>query len=180
MEGNEVLMKISIRGVSCSGKTTLAKRLSKELNIEHIELDECYWLPNWQNRELNEFLQVVEKKLKAESWVMDGNYSKVYKGLKVDYDYQVWLDYSFTKIFYRYCKRTFDRVVFKRRVCNGNIENYKSLFSADSLLLWILKTYWKRKSELKILQANGDKKLIVIKKEDDIVRMIENLKKRMR
>ncbi len=168
-------MKISIRGVSCSGKTSLAKRLSEELNIQHIELDEFFWLPNWQQRDLTDFLEIVKEQLDQDHWVMDGNYSKVYNGLNVDYDYQIWLDYSFMKILFRYFKRTFDRVFFKRKICNGNIENIKSVFSRDSLLIWIFRTYWKRKRELKLLKGEKEN-LIILKKDREIVQLINFFK----
>ena len=34
--------RIVVIGSSCSGKTTLAKKLSRNLKINHIELDEWY------------------------------------------------------------------------------------------------------------------------------------------
>ena len=170
-------MRISIRGVSCSGKTTLAKRISEELNIPHIELDELNWLPGWKERDLSEFLHLVEKNLNCESWVIDGNYSKVYNQLNINFDYQVWLDYSFMKILFRYFKRTFDRVFFQRKICNGNTENLKAVFSSDSLFIWILKTYKKRKRELNELEKSGKENLIIIRKEKDITKMISMFKK---
>ncbi len=169
-------MRISIRGVSCSGKTSLAKRLSKELNIQHIELDELYWLPEWKARNLTEFLKLVSSQLESESWVMDGNYSKVYNNLNPQYDYLIWLDYPFFKIMWRYFKRTFDRIIFKRKICNGNIENLKNLFSSDSLLIWIFKTYWKRKRELAKLIEENDKSLLVIRNTNHIKQVINMLK----
>lgn len=169
-------MRISIRGVSCSGKTTLAKRLSREIDIPHIELDELYWLPNWQTRDLTDFLILVENNLKTNSWVMDGNYSKVYNGLDVAYDYQIWLDYPFWKIMLRYLIRTYDRVVNKRKICNGNRERFVSLFSKDSLFIWILRTYWKRKKELLEKKSSNDERLIIIKNEKDINDLIQRLK----
>ncbi|MBI9031896.1 adenylate kinase [bacterium] len=172
-------MKISIRGVSCSGKTTLAKLIAKELGIPHIELDELFWLPNWEQRALHEFLNLVQDKLEKDSWVMDGNYSKVYNNLKIQYDYQIWLDYSLLKILLRYFKRTFDRVFFKRKICNGNTETIRSLFSSDALLIWIFKTYWKRKRELSKLEKKGVNNLIIIKKEGDIKGTIEFLRRVM-
>lgn len=170
-------MRISIRGVSCSGKTTLAKRISEELNIPHIELDELNWLPGWKERDLREFLHLVEKNLNRGSWVIDGNYSKVYNQLNINFDYQVWLDYSFMKILFRYFMRTFDRVFFQRKICNGNTENLKAVFSSDSLFIWILKTYKKRKRELNELEKSGKENLIIIRKEKDIAEMISIFKK---
>ncbi len=169
-------MKISIRGVACSGKTTLAKRLSKEFNIPHIELDELYWLPGWKERELNELLSKVEKKISQDSWVIDGNYSKVYKNLDVSPDYLIYLDYSLLKILIRCCKRSFNRIYTQKKVCNGNIEKLSSVFSSDSIFVWILKTYKLRKREIKDLEKSCYNNLVIIRKDRDIVEMIKMLK----
>ncbi len=48
--------------------------------------------------------------------------------------------------------RTFWRSVTQEEVCNGNRETLqKALFSRDSILLWALQTYQKRRREYPIL-----------------------------
>lgn len=68
--------RITIVGVSGSGKTTTALRLSQILNIPHIELDALHWLPNWVMIETGAFRQLVSQALSGPAWVADGNYSK--------------------------------------------------------------------------------------------------------
>ena len=46
MESNR-LSRVAIVGTSCTGKTTLARSLSRTLGRPHIELDALYWGPNW-------------------------------------------------------------------------------------------------------------------------------------
>ncbi|ASC70268.1 Shikimate kinase [Halomicronema hongdechloris C2206] len=64
-EGNSLPMVVSSLkrivaiGSSCSGKSTLARRLSTRLGLKHIELDELHWQPNWQERDDNEFRSLV-------------------------------------------------------------------------------------------------------------------------
>jgi adenylate kinase family enzyme len=36
--------KILIVGTSCTGKTTLGKRLNEKLNLPHFDLDDMHWL----------------------------------------------------------------------------------------------------------------------------------------
>jgi len=67
--------KIIILGSSGTGKTTLARTLSKKLNIKALHLDSLYWKKNWRNIEKTEFNQKMKVFLtKNQSWVNDGNY----------------------------------------------------------------------------------------------------------
>ena len=63
----------------------------------------------------------------------------------------MWLDYSFPLIMSRVLWRTFHRVVTKQQICNGNYESLKKTFSKESIILWSLQTYRKRKREYPIL-----------------------------
>jgi hypothetical protein len=60
-------------------------------------------------------------------------------------DTMIWLDYSFAVVFGRILKRTFRRVVFREVCCNGNYESWRTTFSRDSIILWVFRTYLKRK-----------------------------------
>ncbi|HOD53626.1 MAG TPA: adenylate kinase [Candidatus Cloacimonadota bacterium] len=169
-------MKIWVRGVSCSGKSTLAKKLAEELNIKHIELDHLHWLPGWQERDKHEFAQLVRAEISHGHWIIDGNYSKIHQLVNFKQDLIVWLDYPLPVLLWRCTKRTLGRICFKKKVCNGNIENLSSLFSRDSLYLWILKTYQKRKNDLKTLIEKNEK-VCVIRSQKDIDQLLLRLKK---
>ena len=73
------MKRIVIVGTSGCGKTTLANKLSKMLSIPCIDLDDYYWLPNWQSRDPEEFYTIVGELTKDESWIINGNYSNVRK-----------------------------------------------------------------------------------------------------
>ncbi len=40
-------MKLNVVGTSGSGKSTFSKALAEKLAIEHIEMDQIFWGPNW-------------------------------------------------------------------------------------------------------------------------------------
>lgn len=69
--------RISVIGTSGSGKTRVSTEISKRLHIKHVELDSIHWRPEWKGRSINEFRDLVDEATKGESWVVDGNYSKV-------------------------------------------------------------------------------------------------------
>ncbi|MGF1677269.1 MAG: adenylate kinase [Rivularia sp. (in: cyanobacteria)] len=143
--------RICIIGTSGAGKTTLAHEVSHSLMIPHFELDSFYWEPNWMTASANIFRYRVEKALVGSSWIVDGNYSKVRDIVWGNADTLVWLDYSFPVVINRVLRRTFHRIMTQQQVCNGNYETWKKAFSRDSIILWALQTYHKRKKEYPIL-----------------------------
>ena len=71
------MRRFAVAGTSCSGKTTLARRIAALYGIPHIELDAIYWGPNWKPSAIDEFRSAVEIETSNDRWVIDGNYSKV-------------------------------------------------------------------------------------------------------
>ncbi|MGD1873133.1 MAG: NACHT domain-containing protein [Mastigocoleus sp.] len=143
--------RICVIGTSGSGKTTFARQISQKLTIPHIELDYLYWEPNWVEVSKETFRQRVAESIQTQTWVIDGNYSKVRDIIWKRADTVVWLDYSFPLVMSRIIKRTFNRVVTKKEVCNGNYETWGKVLSSDSMIVWVLKTYRRRKREYPIL-----------------------------
>ena len=142
--------KIIITGTTCTGKTTLGNKISKELSLFQVDLDEYYFLPNWKEKKKNEFVQDVLNALKdRQNWLVTGSYQSLLKdSLWQEASTIVWLDYSLLVILGRYFKRTFRRVVFKEKCCGENYETLGRTFSKQSLFLWIFKSYWRRKERM--------------------------------
>ena len=72
-------MKIAIIGYSGSGKSTLAGRLAEHYDIPVLYFDRVQFRPNWEIRPQasKEVMTRVFLDL-HESWVIDGNYSKLF------------------------------------------------------------------------------------------------------
>lgn len=66
--------RILVLGAYGAGKSTLADRLSKELAIPSIFLDEEYYLPNWTKPPIDVWRAKTEKLCAQPDWVMDGNF----------------------------------------------------------------------------------------------------------
>jgi adenylate kinase family enzyme len=143
--------RISIVGTSGSGKTTLARQISQYLAIPHVELDALHHEPNWTEAPIDVFRKRVEQSLSGNSWVVDGNYSKVRDIVWSRADTVIWLDYPLPLIMKRVVWRTFRRVVMQEELWNGNRETWQTTLSRDSIILWVLQTYRKSRKEYSIL-----------------------------
>lgn len=133
------MQRILIVGSSCSGKTTLARQLSRLLTIEHIELDALHWLPNWTQRDQVEFHGIVSDTVHQDQWIVDGNYRSKLGNLVWDKaDTVIWLDLPFVSVYSRVIIRCAKRIFSKQQLWNGNTENlWNLLFRRDSLLYWV-------------------------------------------
>jgi adenylate kinase family enzyme len=141
-----VLQRIVVIGTSGSGKTTLAGQLAGKLGLVHIELDALHWRPDWQMAPLPEFRASAAEAVSQERWALDGNYSKVRDIVWARADTVVWLDYSLPRIMWQLLRRTLSRSFKREELWAGNRESVRtSFFSRDSILLWALTTYRRRR-----------------------------------
>lgn len=88
-------MKISIIGYSGSGKSTLAKILGKHYNIPVLHMDSVHFLENWQERDNEEFKNIVNDFINNnESWIIDGNYRSICPNRHEYADQLIFLNYN--------------------------------------------------------------------------------------
>ncbi|MBE0695645.1 MAG: adenylate kinase [Anaerolineaceae bacterium] len=140
--------RIAVVGITGSGKTTLAGRLARALNIPHVELDSLHWQKNWIMSDLAIFRSQVDQALSAPAWVVDGNYAKVRDLIWPRANTLVWIDYSLPVILWQLTRRTFERVFSHVELWNGNRETLRgAFFNRDSLFLWALQTHKRYRTE---------------------------------
>lgn len=140
-----------ITGSTCTGKTTLGKKLADRFSIIQIDLDEYHFLPNWVEKEKSQFMNdVLSVTKEKDDWIVSGNYQTIFKDtLWKDATTIILLDYNLGVILRRYFARTYRRVFLKEKCCGENYETLSRTFSKDSLFLWIFKSYWRRKERMK-------------------------------
>ena len=66
------MKKVLIIGISGTGKTTLAKKLSASLRIPAFYLDTYIWKDNWVEASQPELEEKIKKILPLDSWIMEG------------------------------------------------------------------------------------------------------------
>lgn len=144
--------RIVVVGTTGSGKTTLARRLAGRLGLPHVELDALYWDPDWTPAPTEVFRERTAHALAVDACVVDGNYQAVRDIIWRRAEMVVWLDYSLPVIMRRLAGRTFRRLLTREELWNGNHERWRDHFlSRDSLFLWALQTYRRRRREFPVL-----------------------------
>ena len=143
----EIGRRIVVYGHSCSGKTTLAKRIAEKVGVPHIELDAIFWKPDWVETPRDEFRTVVSTLLKEhpDGWVFDGNYHSRIRDLVLPQaNTAVWLRLPFRIVFWPVLVRTIIRAWKNEPLWGNNYESWRqSFFSKDSLILFVI-TNWHR------------------------------------
>jgi len=151
-----LLERIVVVGSSCCGKTTFARALAAALDAPHVELDALYWNPAWVAKPLEEFRSEVARAAAGDRWVIDGNYRSVRDVLWPRATSIIWLNFSFPTVWGRACARTLRRSISGERLYAGNRETLgRALFNKDSILLWVLQSFARRRRDFRELMARG-------------------------
>ena len=175
------LKRVAVIGTSCSGKTTFARNLAHALGSDHIELDAINWLPQWTARPLDQFRRLVKEAVAKDEWIVDGNYSRVRDDVWSRATCVIWLNYSFHLVMYRALSRTLRRSWNQETLFSGNRESLRMTFlSRDSILLWVLKTYRRRRREYsQMLTERPDLKVFVLTSPKAAERFLNEIKSQM-
>jgi adenylate kinase family enzyme len=140
-------LRVHVIGTSGSGKTTIAMTIAHKLDIKHIELDAIHWQPDWTELSDDMFFEKVKEATENEAWTIDGNYRVVRDLIWERANTVVWLDLPFRSVFLRVLWRTLKRIVTREELWNSNKEGLRALFGSDSMPMWVIKTYQRRKNE---------------------------------
>jgi adenylate kinase family enzyme len=138
------MRRVAVIGGSCSGKTTLARKLSVLLGVPHVELDALHHDAGWTEAPAELFQARVRAALEAapEGWIADGNYHGKLGNRVVDAaDTVVWLDIPHRTVIRRVLWRTSSRLIRGTELWNGNRERLRDTFGRNSIVWWVLRTH---------------------------------------
>ncbi len=152
------MKKINVVGTSATGKSTFSRALAEKLRLHYIELDNLFWLDDWQECPDEIFFARIEAEIaKAKNgYVIDGNYTRAIPVKWSEIDTVIWLDLPFPVNLYRSVKRAFSRAKSKQDLWpdSNNQENLWRMFGRDSIVWWMIKTHKKnREKYLQMMNA---------------------------
>ncbi len=68
------MKRVVVIGSGGSGKSTFSRRLGEATGLPVIHLDSHFWRPNWERTPVDEWEKQVSDMVRADSWIMDGNF----------------------------------------------------------------------------------------------------------
>lgn len=154
MESGGRLRRIVVIGATGTGKSTLAERLARGLDVPFVELDALFWGPDWTPAGPDDFRARAATAAAGPAWVIAGNYAGVRDLLWPRADTIVWLDYPFPLVLGRLTARTLRRGLTRETLWSGNRENlweHAMVWSEHSLFHWLFTTFWRYRRELPAL-----------------------------
>lgn len=114
--------RIAVVGSPGTGKTSIAKLLSNNYNLPHIEHDMLVSLIRTKNSGWNEESNMLLRKMISnissnKTWIYDGSFFSLERSSYIYMsraDTVLWLDYPFLIILFRLLRRTFNRIFLNR------------------------------------------------------------------
>lgn len=128
--------RVLVYGVTGSGKTTLAERISRATSIPWHSVDDLTWEPGWVEVPLDEQRRRIAGICAGEAWILDTAYSRWLDIPLARVQLIVALDYPRLVSLQRLLRRTVARSVDKRPICNGNTESLRMVFAKESIVRW--------------------------------------------
>jgi adenylate kinase family enzyme len=142
--------RLALIGLPGAGKTTLARQLSQQLALPHIELDALYWGANWRSVPQELFHQRIEQALSQDSWVAEGNYLEILDLICPQAETLIWLDLPLPVLLTRLLRRTKRNILSKTKLSHGNSEEWRRCFlSPRSIFLKLFKDYHCKRQAIK-------------------------------
>lgn len=163
--------KVYVLGAPGSGKTFLAKKLSKTLGIEYFDLDDFFWEKKYSmKRNEDERDRLLQKIVKKKQWIVEGVYTSWTGEVVKNSDLVIWLDSPthvlMWRIFSRYLK-----------------DNKESLGSMFSLLNYVRKYRKKGQNcgyfEHRKLIEKHDVNFVYIKSKEEVDNFLKNFLKKL-
>lgn len=143
------IKRVFILGTVGSGKTSLARELSKKLNIKHYDLDDIFWTKKF-NKKRNEKQRdkLLKNIISKKKWIIEGVYTDwIEEGIKKS-DEIIILDIPFKSLFYRITKRTLKREKSKQKGkerYKENLRDFLGLIKAARIYKKGSEAYYKHK-----------------------------------
>lgn len=151
-------MKVLIIGIVASGKTTLAKKLSKENDIKHYEIDSIVHDDDNQRKRTNDEQQEIIKKInESNNWIIEGTLRKNLYNLLEEADKIIYIDIPLNIRKRRIIKR------FIKQKLGLEKTNYKPTLKMLKMMYTWTKEFEDNKKDFENTLKKYKNKIIVLK-----------------
>jgi adenylate kinase family enzyme len=99
------MKRVVVIGSGGAGKSTFSRRLHAATGLPLIHLDRLFWRPGWTEMPNEEWRATNEMLVKAEAWIIDGNYGGTMDVRLAAADTIIFLDLPRLVCLYRVLKR---------------------------------------------------------------------------
>lgn len=148
--------RVQVIGHSCSGESTLARRLSQELGVPLIELDALNWLPNWVGLNATNPRELewrINEATAGDAWVVAGSYAEFcQRTFWPRLQTLIWLDLPLQLLVLRTLTRTWRRWRSKELLWGTNHERFwRQLMiwrKEESLLWWVVSQHARKRRKM--------------------------------
>lgn len=127
------MRRIAIVGATAVGKSTLAERLARLLDLPAYHLDSLFWRPGWLPTPEDEWDELLHRLVAGERWIIDGGFTQSMRMRFEAADTLIFLDLprrvSFASVFRR-------RLLYGARPAPGMAQGCRPMFNLR-LLRWI-------------------------------------------
>ncbi len=174
-DNNEKMKRIMIIGSGGAGKSTLARQLGEQLQLDVYHLDALMWRPGWVMAPREERINIQQQLVKKDEWIIDGNFGNTLDLRLQEADTVILIDLPRIVCVYRVLKR-----VIRYR---GTTRPDMGASCEEKLDFAFLKWVWnfpdiQRPEMLKrISQFSHEKQIIVLKSRKDVENFIHQTKK---
>jgi adenylate kinase family enzyme len=169
-------MRVNVKGISGSGKSTFSRELAERLNVPYLEIDALHHGPNWTETGAENLRKRVREFMASapEGWVIDGNYeSELGELVLAAADRIVWLDPPLRVALRRLWRRTHHRIRGQLELWSGNRESWRGAFwGRESLFVWTLRS-WVRHRRQWPLKFEGDARVVRLRSDEEARRSLE-------
>ena len=149
-----VFDRILVYGVTGSGKTVLAERISEVAGIPWHSVDDLTWEPGWVPVPEDEQRRRIEAICATDRWVLDTAYGMWLEIPLARAEMIVALDFPRWLSLFRLLRRTVARAVDGQTICNGNRESFRQTLSRDSIVLWHFRSFSSKRRRIRAWEVD--------------------------
>ena len=122
--------RILVGGASAAGKSRIARRISRQLDLTCVELDKLYWQAGWRPLPMPEYLALVQAAALGDRWIIDGRHDYVVHDLvAARTELVIWMDPPPHVLTFRALRRTLMRRIRNEALWAGNVEDWRLALS---------------------------------------------------